>query len=58
MTHDVELRGLVGVITSNNFFVNGTLKENVSWKVPDFDDVEADKMARELQMEEDLRNYR
>jgi hypothetical protein len=33
-----DLRGLVGVITDDNFYVNGTLKDNLGWKVKDFND--------------------
>ena len=49
---------MVGVITEDNFFFNGTLKENISWNIPNFDDFQADLFAQELQIEEDLENYK
>lgn len=55
---DIELRQLIGVISEDNFFRNGTLKENVSWNVPHFDEFQADLFARELQIDEDLENYK
>lgn len=55
---NVELRQLIGVISEDNFFRNGTLKENVSWNVPHFDEFQADLFARELQIDEDLENYK
>jgi ABC-type multidrug transport system fused ATPase/permease subunit len=50
----LELRQIIGVISEDNFFRNGTLKENVSWSVPNFDEFQADLFAKELQIEEDL----
>jgi len=38
--------------------VNGTVKDNVAWNVPHFDDFQADLFAKELQLDEDLENYR
>jgi len=29
----LELRKTIGVITEDNFYFNGTLKENISWNV-------------------------
>lgn len=48
---NLELRELIGIISEDNFFRNGTLKENVSWNVPHFDDFQADLFARELQID-------
>jgi ABC-type bacteriocin/lantibiotic exporter with double-glycine peptidase domain len=49
---------MIGVITEDNFFFNGTLKENISWNVHNFDEFQADLFAQELQIEEDLENYK
>ena len=46
-----ELRKLIGVISDDNFFFNGTLKENISWNVHHFDEFQADLFAQELQIE-------
>jgi ABC-type bacteriocin/lantibiotic exporter with double-glycine peptidase domain len=46
-----ELRQLIGVISEDNFFRNGSLKENVSWNVPHFDEFQADLFAKELQID-------
>lgn len=34
---DLELRCMIGVISEDNFFINGTLKDNIAWNVPNFD---------------------
>jgi ABC-type multidrug transport system fused ATPase/permease subunit len=49
---------MIGVITEDNFFINGTLRENISWNVHHFDEFQADLFAQELQIEEDLENYK
>lgn len=49
---------MIGVISEDNFFINGTLKDNIAWNVPHFDEFQADLFAQELQIEEDLENYR
>ena len=33
-----ELRRMIGVITDDNFFFNGTLRENIAWNVEHFDE--------------------
>lgn len=48
---------MVGVIMNENFFLSGTLKENLSWRTPDFNEELVLKIAKELGMNEDLKRF-
>ena len=47
----------MGVIAEDNFYFTGTLRENISWGVDNFDSARAELLAEELQLEQDLQNY-
>lgn len=44
----------IGVIVSENFFFNGTLRENISWNMRDYSDEKAMKYIRMLNIERDF----
>jgi ABC-type bacteriocin/lantibiotic exporter with double-glycine peptidase domain len=37
---------MVGVIMHENFFLSGTLKSNLSWRVPHFNEEEVHRLAK------------
>ncbi len=44
----------LGVIASDNFYFNATIKENISWGMEDFSELRALHLASMLEMERDL----
>ena len=48
---------MVGVIMHENFFLSGTLKENIAWRVPHFNEEEALSLAKEIGMSESLKKF-
>lgn len=48
---------MVGVILHENFFLSGTLKENIAWRVPHFNDEEALSLAKEIGMQDNLKKF-
>jgi ATP-binding cassette subfamily B protein len=49
-----DLRNTIGIITEENFFFTGTLRENIAWNVPNFDEFQATLFAKELELDRDL----
>lgn len=45
---------MVGVISNDNFFFQGTLKDNLSWKVRNFDEKIADGLIKDIELNKDL----
>jgi ABC-type multidrug transport system fused ATPase/permease subunit len=44
----------IGVITSENFYFNGTIRENISWSLTNYSELKARHFAKTLQLEHDF----
>ena len=44
----------IGVFTSKNFIFNDTIRANISWQLPYFDEAEAVEYVRTLEIEKHL----
>lgn len=49
-----EWLGQFGVIASDNFYFNATVRENIKWGLPDYSELRALHFAKMLNMDRDF----
>jgi ABC-type multidrug transport system fused ATPase/permease subunit len=54
---DLDLSKTVGVITAKNFYMSGTLRENLAWNSDDVNEAEIEEYVRMVKLDVDFDDY-